>query len=79
MILMFKYYSCLRPVSIGTYPKAGLVEFKNYDRRKFVDEIQWEAWGELWYDRPLTDAEVYGYDFMPSLWNEYCETETAVV
>ena len=57
-----KYYSILRPVGIGTYPKDGMVRFKNYDQRTFVSEISHEAWGEIWYNRELTDKEMHNYD-----------------
>ena len=59
-----KYYSILRPVSIGTYPKSGLVFFLNYDRRTFVPEIGREAWGELTYERELTQEEMKSYDLV---------------
>ena len=68
--MAYKYYSILRPVSIGTYPKQGLINFENYDRRKYVDEINWLAWGELWYSRPLTGEEQDAYDLQASPWNE---------
>lgn len=61
---IYEYFSVLRPVSIGTCPKAGLVNFENYERRRYVPEIGREAWGRLWYDRPLTDSEQRSYDLM---------------
>lgn len=58
---MYKYYSLLRPVSIGTYPKKGMQAFKNYDYRQEIAGIG-RAWGELFYDRKLTDKEISSYD-----------------
>lgn len=60
----FVYYSVLRPVGIGTYPKGGLVEFGNYDTRIFVPAIGRMAWGWLEYDRQLTDKEKSQYDLV---------------
>ena len=62
---MYKYFTILRPVSIGTFPKKGLVDFVNYDKRRYVPEIGHNAWGYLLYDRELSEEEIYSYDFMP--------------
>ena len=56
------YYSTLRPVSIGTYPKEGMVSFHNFDKRTYCPDIEWEAWGYLEYDRELTKKEMESYD-----------------
>ena len=32
-----KYYSIMRPVSIGTHPKNGMMDFINYDARTEVN------------------------------------------
>lgn len=60
------YYSTLRPVGIGTFPRAGFLGFENYDHRKEVEEIDHRAWGELYYDRELTHDEMCQYDLVPS-------------
>lgn len=62
----YKYYSTLRPVSIGTYPKQGLLRFENFDRREYVEEISQWAWGVLYYDRKLLFAEILVYDLEPA-------------
>lgn len=62
---MYKYYSSLRPVSIGTYPKEGFQGFRNYDRRKPTSAG--EAWGELYYSRKLTEREIAAYDLIPDV------------
>ena len=57
----FYYYSLLRPVSIGTYPKQGMTSFENFDKRKtFPDGTR--AWGLLEYNRRLTEKEMHDFD-----------------
>lgn len=56
------YYSILRPVGIGTYPKEGMVDYLNFDSRKYIPEIGREAWGILYYDRELSEKEKTDYD-----------------
>lgn len=43
--MVFKYYILNRPVSIGTQPSRGLINFVNYNQRTFIGEIGREAWG----------------------------------
>lgn len=57
----YKYYSTQRPVDSGTFPKAP-IRVKNYDRRIEVEEGEFLAWGELVYDRPLTEEEMESYE-----------------
>lgn len=45
----YVYYSLHRPVSIGTFPRDGMVSFENYDNRTYVESIGREAWAELHY------------------------------
>ncbi len=59
-----KYYSIMRPVSLGTAPKSGMMDFINYDDRM---EIQTNngvvrAWAEIYYNRELTEQEMYDYE-----------------
>ena len=56
------YYSTLRPVSIGTQPKEGFMDFINYDDRTEVDGKM--VWAELYYNRGLTDKEMKDYDLV---------------
>ena len=58
---MYTYYSILRPVGIGTFPKKGFTGFKNYETRKEVFP-GFLAWGELYYKEPLTEKELSNYD-----------------
>ena len=53
-----KYYSLIRPVSLGTAPKVGMMDFINYDSKT---EIRanigiMRAWAELYYNRELTEV-----------------------
>lgn len=58
----YTYYSLRRPVSPGTYPRDGLVDFENFDRRSMVESIGREAWAVLHYDRELTEQEMRDYE-----------------
>ena len=61
----FKYYSVSRPVGIGTYPVDGMLTFVNYNERTFVDTLGREAWGEIFYNRELSEKELSNYELMP--------------
>ena len=56
-----RYYLLLRPVGIGTQPQ-GMKDWHNFDSRKYIPEIDHEAWGWVEYDAPLTEDEVRAYD-----------------
>ena len=57
-----RYYSTLRPVSMGTQPKDGFMDFVNYDDRTEVDGKM--VWAELYYNRELTEKEMRDYDLV---------------
>ncbi len=57
-----KYYSILRPVSIGTQPKNGFMDFINYEDRTGVEGK--EVWAELYYNRELSAEEMKEYDLI---------------
>lgn len=57
-----RYYSTLRPVSIGTQPANGFMDFINYDDRTEVDGK--EVWAELYYNRELTTEEMNVYELL---------------
>ena len=59
-----RYYSIMRPVSIGTYPRKGAVEIVNFDYRQHVDEIGRKAWGYIDYDRELSPEEAADYELV---------------
>lgn len=61
------YYSTLRPVGPGTYPKDGMIGFTNYDYReeKKTDAgTRIRAWGEIYYSKRLTIKEMYNFDLI---------------
>lgn len=61
-----RYYSILRPVSIGTFPNRGKVFIRNFGGdRIYVPSIKHEAWGYIEYtDAVLTDEECSNYDLI---------------
>lgn len=61
MAKCYVYYSMHRPVSIGTYPKEGMIRFHNYENRCPINGIG-EPWGYLIYNRELTLHEVCDYE-----------------
>jgi hypothetical protein len=60
----YKYYSTQRPVDIGTFPKTdgGPVRFVNFDKREYMENATFRAWGYLAYDAPLTAKQISGYE-----------------
>ena len=41
-----RYYSTLRPISIGCFPHGHEVtEICNFQKREFIEKINREAWG----------------------------------
>ena len=60
----YKYYSTQRPVDIGTFPKteSGPVKIVNYDKREWVENATFRAWGHLAYDAPLTQKQMDDYE-----------------
>ena len=61
-----KYYALERPVSLGTAPKSGMMDFINYDNKT---EIQTNnglirAWAEIYYNRELTEEETKNYELV---------------
>jgi len=64
----YKYYSTMRPVDIGTFPKApnGPIRITNYDMRVDVEADTFKAWGYLIYDTPLTEKQISDYELRPA-------------
>ena len=60
----YKYYSTQRPVDIGIFPKteSGPVKIANYDKREWVENATFQAWGHLAYDAPLTQKQMDDYE-----------------
>ena len=63
------YYSILRPIAPGSYPKRPdnkPIGFTNYNERTHISLIERMAWGEIEYPAPLTAAEADEYDLVPA-------------
>lgn len=52
-----KYYMTQRPLSIGAQPR---------DFTRFDEEDPGGRYGAIWYDRELTDREIYDYELTPA-------------
>ena len=53
-----RYYSILRPVSMGTFPEPEdnpILQISNFNQNKFVDDIGRNAWGFIVYKKVLPD------------------------
>lgn len=60
-----RYYSIMRPIGPGTYPKAEAVtEIVNFDERRKVEGVSLPAWGYVEYSEPLTDREAEDYELI---------------
>lgn len=62
---MNRYYSIMRPVGIGTFPKpAGnrIINIENFDDRQYVPEIDRKAWGYIDYEYPLAESDANSYE-----------------
>ncbi|MEG1894668.1 MAG: hypothetical protein RR162_00410 [Oscillospiraceae bacterium] len=64
--MTYKYYSTQRPVMPGGFPKGQLVvNIENFDDRKYVEEINKNAWGYIEYSEPLSGREAEDYELVP--------------
>lgn len=53
---MYAYYSSLRPIGPGTFPKPEgnrIIKIKNYDTRTQTPIEDVLAWGYIVYEKPL--------------------------
>lgn len=57
----YVYYSTQRPIGPGTFPKEGMVTFRNYSRRTPIYGVGM-VWGFLYYNRELTIKEMADYE-----------------
>lgn len=63
-----RYYSTLRPVSIGTFPNPignSVLEIKNFDRKMYCEDIDRKAWGYIDYSSPLSQKDIDDYELVP--------------
>lgn len=59
-----RYFSTLRPIGPGTFPKEGMISFQNYGYRMEDNPSGRPAWGYLDYDRQLSMKETFSYDLV---------------
>lgn len=74
---MFRYYSILRPITPGAYPKPAdnpAMLIHNFDKREYVGKIGREAWGYAEYNTPLTKEQIEAFDFVAESSGEDKET-----
>ncbi|MGI6497980.1 MAG: hypothetical protein ACOX0U_04045 [Oscillospiraceae bacterium] len=58
---MNRYYLTQRPPAPGTFPGKP-ANIKTYDERKYVSEIERQAWGWVEYQEPLTEKQTEDYE-----------------
>ena len=64
--MAYRYFSPMRPISIGTYPAgAHIVNICNFGCRKYVDEIGREAWGYIDFAHTLSKQNQMNYELLP--------------
>lgn len=64
-----RYYSPLRPLLLGTFPKPQgneILHIENFEERQNVPEIARQAWGYIEYKEALTEIEAVAYELIPS-------------
>lgn len=62
---MFRYYSIMRPVLPGGFPREEMVEkIENFNTKTFCKEIGREVWGYLEYREVLAKEEADAYDLV---------------
>lgn len=62
-----RYYSALRPVSLGTYPKYTdneVIEIKNFDQRVEDKELGKRYWGWVEYEHEIPEQDACRYDLV---------------
>lgn len=66
---IYKYYTIIRPPDIGAVP-PDFIDIKSYDILKQVLKDGTMAWGEVTYNRKLTDKEVRDYELLEAILEE---------
>lgn len=62
-----RYYSILRPISFGTYPKYQdnkVLEIVNFDEKIYCEDISRDAWGYIEYEKIIGKKDAYNYDLI---------------
>lgn len=60
---MNRYYLTERPPMPGTIPR-GCINIMDFGRKKYVQEIDREAWGWVEYEWKLTQEEISNYELI---------------
>lgn len=63
-MLVFRYYTRMRPPMPGAIPRKGLVNTEDFGERKVFRGL--EAWGYAEYDRALDGKEIRDYELAES-------------
>lgn len=73
---MLRYYSIMRPIFPGSFPRKDLVEkIENFDTKTFCEEIGREAWGYIEYREAITKEEAAAYELaLGGMKTYYCVT-----
>ena len=61
----YKYYTLYRAPGPFCQPKDGLISVKSYEQRTKVTD-RYAAWGEVTYNRLLTDKEIRDFELLPA-------------
>lgn len=75
---MYKYYSVIRPISMGTVPGCTIQEVVNFNQRQYVEEIMRQAWGYFLTPDEIPEEELQVYslvsaDTLTSKWQSVAE------
>lgn len=63
---MYKYYSAMRPIVPGGYPKTEPIhKIVNFDEKKLIPSINERVWGYVEYERALSAEDAAKYDLLP--------------
>ncbi len=68
-----KYYSALRPITPGAYPKSGkVISIENFADKTYCESIGREAWGCIEYEQAIPEQDAAEYELIPEgqkLWH----------
>lgn len=59
---MMRYYSRMRPIMPGGYPRQYTKEIVNFDDKQYCPEIADKAWGYIETEERLPDDVMYDYE-----------------
>ena len=60
---MGRYYLTERGPSLGTQPR-GEIEIVDFGKKILTEEIGWEVWGYVEYEKPLTPTQISNYELI---------------